>query len=326
MNAWLAPGLLEDLAANPPRRIFAPGREHVGDVANLTGPLKGLRELYPDAEITVEVGERTTGVLENQTSFNHLWARPTRQGLTGKLRHIQRLRHARFDLAVLLDDSNDLVMQAMLGGIPRRVGIWRGKKYEAMFQGWVRYRPDIHEVRDHGEELLRLLGLGPNRCNPEVKPSLDDEAAAQRIWEQAGRPRVGIHPGASDAKRQWRSESLREVADAFGDSIVLLAGPGEEKLVDAIDPDRVYPRVADGLSVLGFASLLGHLDVLVGMDSGPMHLAAIMGTQVVALFGTADPRHTGPVGTGHRILRQADVESSSEVIEAVKQILAGNTA
>jgi ADP-heptose:LPS heptosyltransferase len=323
VNSWLAPGFLADLNQNPPLRIFAPGREHIGDAANLTGPLRGLRELFPSAHITVEIGERAAGVLENQTCFDELWKRPTHQGFRGKLSHIRRLRRAKFDLAVILDDSNDLVLQATLGGIPRRVGIWRGVKYQGLFQGWVRYRHDIHEVRDNGEELLMLLGLPPGRCVPALFPSERDRTAALAAWEGTGKPRVGIHPGASMAGRQWRPDRLREVADAFAGQVVLLAGPGEERLLDAIDPDRVHHRVAGGLSVLGFASLLGRLEVMVGMDSGPMHLAAIMGTRVVALFGTADPRHTGPVGEGHVILRQSDIESSNEVIEAVREALGG---
>lgn len=325
LDHWISPSLIADLKQNPPRRIFAPGREHIGDVVNLTGPLRGLRELFPEAHITVEVGEKTVGLLENQSSFDDLWPRPTHQGLKGKLRHLGRLRKSKFDLAVILDDSNDLVLQAALGGISRRVGIWRGKKYQGLFDAWVRYRNDIHEVRDHGEELLRLFGLPAGHCAPYLSPSVKDRETGLTAWKQAGLPRVGIHPGASDPKRQWRSDSLREVMEAFPGDVVLIGGPNDGELLRRIDPDGTAPHISGGLSLLASASLLGNLTTLVCMDSGPMHMAAIMGTRVVAVYGQADPRHTGPVGQGHRILKQAEIQSASEVVDAVKAVL-GETA
>ena len=312
---------MAELKHTPPRRIFAPGREHIGDVANLTGPLRGLRELFPEAHITVEVGEKTVGLLQNQNLYDELWARPTHQGFGGKLKHIMRLRKGKFDIAFLLDDSNDLVLQATLGGIPRKAGIWRGEKYENLFDAWVRYRPELHEVRGHGEELLRMFGLPYGHAEPMLRPTTQDQELARQSWLGAGSPVVGIHPGASDPKRQWRNDSLREVMEAFPGRVVLLGGPQDGPTLEKIDPDRRAPRVAGGLSLLAFASLLGNLKVLVCMDSGPMHLAAIMGTKVVAVYGTADPRHTGPVGEGHRILRQADIQSASGVIDAVKSVL-----
>lgn len=303
--AWLA-GLF---AKNPPRRIFAPGREHIGDVVNLTGPLMGLRSLFPTAFIAAEVGERAAPLLAGFPYVDEVWPRKTRQGLHGKLQHVARLRSAKFDLAVLLDDSNDLVLQAALGGIPLRVGIWRGKKYESLFHALTPYQLDRHEVRDHGAEVLRLLGLPDPPRQPVLFPSADDEAAAEAAWSRSGLPpgAIGIHPGASAASKRWAPDRFAALAlklGAQGLEVALVGGRDDAPLLDEVS--RLaggLRRAAEPMGVLAFACLLRRFRLLVCHDSGPMHLAAAMGVPTVALFGPAYLEHSAPWGEGHRLLR-----------------------
>lgn len=280
-------------------------------MVNLTGPLRALRERFPDAHITVEVGERTTDLMKGFPYVNEVWPRPTKQGAWGKLKHILRLRKASFDLAVLLDDSNDLVLQAKLGGIPRRVGIWRGRKYESLFDAYVPYQREIHEVRDHGSLVIQLLGGGPDPCLPCLFPTpADKEAARQELAMLAGPgPLIGIHPGASDPGRRWETEKLGKAASLLADKgarVVLVGGSADLPLMEELKKTSgarvqlLQPR----LSLLSFACFLGGLDRMICMDSGPMHLCAAMGGKVAALYGPAYPSHTGPAGEGHIIIQK----------------------
>lgn len=304
---WLA----EEFAQNPPKKIFAPGREHFGDVVNLTGPLRALRNRFPAAHIVAEVGERTLDLLKGFPYCNEVWARPTHQGVAGKLSHVARLRREKFDLAVLLDDSNDLVLQAKLGGIPRRVGIWRGKKYEDLFDAYVPYQMDLHEVRDHGARVIEMLGGSPDPCVPCLFPSQRDVELANIALAHFGSdsPLVGIHPGSADPMKKWGLDRLAAVAQILlseGVRVVLLGGAGESADLDELDAnlDGRAPRLLMDLPILAFGHLLGRLGALICMDSGPMHLCAALGGRVVATYGPTYLEHSSPAGDGHVLLHK----------------------
>lgn len=299
--------LADELRARPPRRIFAPGREHIGDIVNLTGPLLGLRERFPDAHIVAEVGERTLPLLEGFPAADEIWPRPTRQGWQGKLRRLGRLRRGKFDLAVLLDDSNGLVLEAKLAGIPRRVGIWRGKKHQELYDAYVPLTMDRHDVRDHGEALLMLLGLPEGRCAPALFPSAERVRAAEEL---AGpRPSVGLQLGSSDARKRVPLPLLAETArrlEAAGCHVVLVGSADEQPLLDELEAltGLGLRRLPADLHLLTLGKALAQLDLLICHDSGPMHLAAVMGGRVLALYGPTYPSHTRPWGDRAVILQE----------------------
>jgi ADP-heptose:LPS heptosyltransferase len=89
-----------------------------------------------------------------------------------------------------------------------------------------------------------------------------------------------------------------------GMSPVVVVGPGEEQLAEdvAAVTGTVLPVVGSDLDVAALGGVVSRLDALVANDSGPMHLAALFGTPVVALFGPSDPRRTAPLGTGHEVV------------------------
>lgn len=306
------------MAEHPPRRIFVPGREHIGDAVNLTGPLLGLRRLFSEAHIAVEVGERTLPIIASLPGIDEIWARPQHQGFFGKAGHIRRLQAEKFDLAVLLDDSNDLVLQAKLGGIPRRVGIWRGKKYEDLFDAYVRLSREKHEVRDHAEAVVHMLGLREPCAKPRLFPEPEDQAQADDVWAHLspGKPAVGIHAGASVPERRMTPDFVTQVVEGvvgFGGTPLLLAGTkAEEEFFRQLSLPPQAVIVQSGMRLLAFAQFLSMLDLLICTDSGPMHLCAASGGKVCALFWMTPPLHTGPWGEGHCL-----IESPTGEFEAI---------
>lgn len=295
-----------------PARLFVFLREHLGDVVNTTAALHCLRQRFPDAYLCVEVGERAAGVLQNFPGIDELWLRPTHQGLWGKVRFIQRLRRGRFDLAVILDDSADMVLHACLGGIPVRVGIRRKRKFQQLYTAFVPHDHSRHEVLEHCRDVVQLLGCDTSDYRPRLYPSADDKQVAEAELRRAGwdgrSPLVGISPGASREHRQWFPDRFAQVCDALttrGVQCVLLGGPNDRQMAEQILAHcQSQPLVLTGrLSILQLAALMPFLRLLVTPDSGPMHIAAAMGTKVVALYGVSEPAYTGPFGEGHIIIR-----------------------
>jgi ADP-heptose:LPS heptosyltransferase len=290
-----------------------PCREHIGDIVNTTGAIACLREHFPSAHLVVEIGERAVAVLENFPGIDEIWVRPTRQGFFGKISHVRRLRRAAFDLAVIFDDSNSHVLHAKLGGIPLRVGIWRGVKYEDHYCAYVPYVRERHELRDHCQLLLEMLGCDTRSYRPRLYISEDDTRAARAALGELslpnGKPIVGPHPGASLPIRRWPVAHFAQLIDGLAASnhVLLLGGESDGVTIEQIRGIAAVPPAVlnKTLTILQFAALAGLLDALICGDTGPMHLAAVMGTRVVALYGPSYPEHTGPFGEGHQILQES---------------------
>lgn len=300
------------LRAHPPRRLLALCREHVGDLVNTTPALLALRRAFPGAEIVVECGASAVGVLENFPAVDEVWPRPTHQGAIGKARAIGRMRRGGFDLAVVLDDSHDLMLHARLAGIPLRVGVWRGRKFGWCYTAAVAFASHGHELRDNLRSLLDLLEAPMGDPRPALFPDAADRQAAETALAEVGlgSARLAvIHPGASDVRRQWPPELWAATAKALRSMDItplLVAGPREHDLTAEIRAfDSQLPSVGRQLSILQLAALFGRCAVVLCGDTGPMHVAAAMRTPVVALFGPSDPERDGPFGEEHVCLQGA---------------------
>ncbi len=167
-----------------------------------------------------------------------------------------------------------------------------------------------HQVHD-ADPILHALGLPPvdPSWRPRMPPALIEEghAAFERAGMTPGRI-AGLAPGAAwGPSKQWPVESfakLARMASTAGLTPVVFIGPGEEPLATWVTSLARHPVAALGsdLDVAGLFGALAASNVVISNDSGPMHLAALAGVPVVALFGPTDPRRTAPLITPHRIL------------------------
>jgi ADP-heptose:LPS heptosyltransferase len=167
-----------------------------------------------------------------------------------------------------------------------------------------------HQVHD-ADSALAVLGL--EAADPFWRPDLTDgleaegEAALRNVGVDGGRA-VGLAPSTArgDAKR-WPARRYGELAARLrvrGYEPVVVIGPGEEEAADELCRAARYecPVIGRNTDVAGLAAVAAGLRLLVGNDSGPMQLAACVGTPVVALFGPTDPNRTAPLGSRHRVV------------------------
>jgi len=173
--------------------------------------------------------------------------------------------------------------------------------------------PGLHQAEAY-LHLLERAGLTVENRIPRLRvPDLWEERARE-LLSRAGlgpgeRP-VGIHPGSTyGTAKRWPLERFARVADRLqreaGVRVVLLGGPGEEALARDMAGCMGTPplNLAGKTDIPLLAGVLRQCRVLVCNDTGPMHLAAAVGTPVVALFGPTDPSGTAPLGGGHALLR-----------------------
>jgi heptosyltransferase-2 len=152
---------------------------------------------------------------------------------------------------------------------------------EAADSSW---RPSLPaDIRDAGESALKSTGIHLQRA-------------------------IGLAPStARGIAKRWPVRSFSALAArlrARGYEPVIVIGPGEEAVADELcmtAKDRL-PVVGKDIDIAGLAGITAGLRVLVGNDSGPMQLAACLGTPVVAIFGPTDPGRTAPLGAWHRVV------------------------
>ncbi len=168
--------------------------------------------------------------------------------------------------------------------------------------------PEVHAA----EIWLRLLE--PGAPAPTAYPPLEPGAAAReaaaafnrRAWGGRPKPLVILHPGAANPSYLWRLENWlevgRELVRRGARAVAVTGGPGEGEaaaaLAAALGPDVAASAV--GLSLLETYALVAAADLVVTLDTAPVHLASTAGTPVVALYGPGDAAMWAPLGVPYR--------------------------
>jgi len=178
----------------------------------------------------------------------------------------------------------------------------------------VRSAGDRHQVHD-ADELLLHLGL--DRADPEWKATLPASLRKEGVSHlrkkgcDGDAPLIALAPGVAlgGSAKQWapgKFGALAETLCALPCRAFIAIGPGEAMLAEEINraTSRSLPVLGEDLDAAGLASLLSAADLVLGNDSGPVHLAAILGVPVLSLFGPTDPARTAPLGFSSRVIRR----------------------
>ena len=168
---------------------------------------------------------------------------------------------------------------------------------------------------------------------PKLKTRPSDDAAIEKILRKAkadaGVPLIGLFPGAGHSSRRWPLEQFAELADFLirNDSVKVLVFVGPEEQPFLKDMRRQFPSsslLLDQLTLPQLAAAATRLAAFVSNDTGPMHVAAAVGTPVVLLLDKRAPTSYLPQGDQHRVIYNNIISDISvdEVYVATRSILA----
>jgi len=288
--------------------------DHLGDALLSRPALDMLRRSLPDAEITLLVGPWTVpslrGVPLRIASFPFPgFGRAVAPSFLAPYRELLalalRLRRERYDAALVLRPDHWWGGLAIaLAGIPIRVG-FRVPTVTPFLNSGI--QPDRSESMSRAalrvtRAFVRELGATPVDVDPTPRFDPGTKARkAARSWltdhRGNGRPRVALHPGAGIRLKCWPAPRWATVVNALaGDADVILTGASDEApLLDAVQRavGHAIPAAVD-LSWDVLAALYEQVDLVIGMDSGPLHLATAVGTRTVRVYGPTDPAVWGP--------------------------------
>ncbi len=297
-------------------RILLIKLSSLGDVIHTLPFLEALREAFPQGRITWLVERGFSPLLTGHPALDEVWAVPRvrlTQGWSaanlGELgRLVRRLRSQEFDLVIDLQGLLKSAVWAALARSPRKVGYDRTREgsYLVLNERLEPYDPEAHAVKRY-LNLAHYLGAPP--ALPRFRLGLTPEVDPPRFFpDSAPQEFVVLHPGARWATKLWPAGSWAQLADWLsrqGFRVVITGSAGDRELAEDIADRMSEPalNLAGQTSLAELAGLLKKARFAITADTGPMHLAAALGTRMVAIFGPTAPWRTGPFGEGHQIVR-----------------------
>jgi heptosyltransferase-1 len=306
----------------------------IGDVIHTLPSLTALRRCYPESDITWVVEETAADLLADHPDLDRVivsgrkrWIDELKRGrIAGPLKEMlsffRELRSRRYDLVVDFHGLFKSAVIVLLSGGKRKLGYDSLQELSGLFYN-EKIPEDMgkHAVDRYLDFVRHIAGKSGEHCIPpvpEFKIALG-EKEKQRVaalldehtemWPQdkSGPRFIAVNPVAFWETKLWRDERFAELCDRIREELgigVVLTG-GEAAPLERIAQKIRTPAVNFGgrTTLRELACLYRQAALLVTTDSGPMHLAAAVGTPVVALFGPTDPSRTGPCGDGHRVVR-----------------------
>ena len=300
-------------------RILLIKLSSLGDVIHALPTLEALRSLYPRGHITWLVEDSNAPVLAGHPALDEVWLVPRpRLGNARFLTDLQetfqatrRLRERPFDLIIDLQGLLKSAFWVALTRGGRKLGYDRTREfsYLALTERLAPFDPEAHAVWRY---LNVARHLGAPAAPPVFRLGLNPpENLDHLISRETGQPLVVLHPGARWPTKLWPAAHWARLAGWLvkekGFQVAITGSPGDRTLAGEIIAAAEVPilNLAGRTSLAELAALLRTARLAVTTDTGPMHLAAALGTPVAALFGPTAPWRTGPFGDGHVVVRQA---------------------
>ena len=307
------------------QKIIIKSVNWVGDTILTTPSIRLVRRQYPDARIVVIARPWVADVLRDNPDIDDIWVVNESKDPAVFFKLLFRIRKERFDLGIVFPNSFISAFILWAGGVRHRIG------YNRDGRGWmlserIPVTPDIlkkHQVEYYLDILQSICPMGTAERNLILPVNETARKKVQALLREKGiddelersYPLVGINPGAfyGSAKR-WLPERFAAVADYLQlkhTARVIVTGTSQEKpIVDDIikmtHEKNIY-SVAGEINLRELTALLDSLDVYITNDSGAMHVAAAVGTPVVAIFGSTDWLTTAPYSDKAVIVRK-DIE------------------
>jgi 3-deoxy-D-manno-octulosonic-acid transferase/heptosyltransferase-1 len=300
----------------------------IGDVVHTLPALNALRAFYPRAHIAWLVEAAAAGMVVGHPALDRVliserkaWEQTIRHGqpaagLRQALRFIRSLRDTRYDM--ILDYQAALKGAALiaLARGRRKIGFGPGMEHQECSYWFLNERVPMVDMETHaldrGLMLLRSIGVPAGRVEYRIPVDGAPARRARLLAGGAGRSGSGvpvaINPVALWETKLWLPERFSALADRLieehGAHIFFTGGRGDRPLIERIIAGMRHTAVnlAGATTLIELAALYDRMALVVSTDTGPMHIAAAMGTPVIALFGPTAEWRTGPYGAIHQVV------------------------
>jgi ADP-heptose:LPS heptosyltransferase len=310
-----------------PRNILVIHFGQLGDVVLGVPALRALRHRFATAKITIAVGKSCASVVKMATFFDEtiivdragLRAGATLASIWKILQLVHHVRTQKFDFVIDLHSLSETNLLGFVSGAPRR--LYSNRENRSLdFLANVTPKPPQEDksrhITDRYLDVLTSLGVAGQPRFVLLEPHASDVHTVRALWQAnnlTARRTIGVHVGAGHPSRRWSlanfSDLVRQLSAHDDLQVVVFLGPEERHL--HADIERSVPRSVTTLAHLTLTELaaaFAQLDVLVGNDSGPIHIGAVVGTPIVLIMDERAPTTFLPLTEKIQVIRSGRID------------------
>jgi lipopolysaccharide heptosyltransferase I len=284
----------------------------LGDIVHTIPAAAAIREAFPESRIDWLVDPRYVSLVQMVTAVSHAVPLDPRAGMIRLFATLRELRRRNYSVAI---DLQGLLKSAVLGrlsGADRILGFPQEHLRERLARVFYTDTPEITGRHVVQKNLALVRALGIETGTPAFPLDVPRTPAVEAVEAQMGSaPFALINPGAAWPNKRWPAERYGQLAAAIRERFnwpsLVLWGPREEPLANAV------VEASNGAGVLaphtGIVDLFGIAKaarVVVSGDTGPLHIAAAVGTPVVALFGPTWAERNGPWSAADKVVSRTE--------------------
>ena len=321
------------------KKILVIKLRHIGDVLLTVPSIRAIKETFPDSSISVLVNSGTENVLEGNPLIDDLIVfdrniknlKPLKRYMK-EISFFKKIKSKKFDMTVDLTSGDRAAIISLISGAQYRIARdpcsagFLGKKH--IYTHLAKKDVDKHMVLQN-LGVVRQFNIDTKNLSIDFFIPQEVEIKAQKgIGQQNIKNNdyiVHVHPTSRWLFKCWKDEYMAGVISWLidkGFKVVVTSAPDDKELKKAKNilslvgdsPDSTAAPVNLGQSLLDLcgkvsikelAAISKASDLFIGVDSAPMHIAAAVGTPVVALFGPTDESLWGPFGSGHIVISKS---------------------
>lgn len=312
-------------------------RQHdqLGDLLLSTPVLRALKSRFPASQITMIARAYTAVVLENHPFIDEVltFHEDIRRWTPQKFIHFKKRLRSGFDLTVVLNTVSHSLSSDILAYLSRSALVlgsehmpFGGCKRNFFYNLLAPYAAEQRHQTERNLDIVRIIGADTNDVREIAGVAEDEKAKAatliRSLVKDTGKTVIGMHPGAGKPENRWPAAKFAAagdlLCDQFNAGVILFRGPREQLLVDEVAGRMKNPcAVAPVMSLRDLAAAFSQLTLFLCNDTGVMHLAAAVGTPLVAIFGPTDPAFWKPPGSAFVAVRGRENTVMHVTVKAV---------
>ena len=300
----------------------------IGDVVNVLPALKALRKTYPYSHISWLVEDRAQDIIFDNPDLDDVIVFPRKkwqEGISNPLKCLstiyeaiiffKKLRKSSFDIVIDFHGNLKSGLMTLLSGKKLKLGFHKKncKEWNHIFTNL--HAPimenRIHRI-DKNLSLLKLINIETGYIEPQISLANGDKEEILFFLKKnldLRKKLIVIHPGTSEFGefKRWPTEKYACLADMLIErlnvSILFTWGPGELKIVNEITSLMKQEATISckTKSLKQLTEIIRQSSIFISGDTGPMHIASVLGKPIVAIFGPKDPIIYGPYNCNRNI-------------------------
>lgn len=316
-------------------KILAVRNDRFGEFLLTIPAICALKQNFPNSRLTLAVDPYVQPIAKRIAVVDEVATWENRKHTFSEIvRFSQTLKQERYGLCVIFNPSKEFNIISFLAGIPLRIGY--NRKWGFLLNRRIEDKKCAglkHEVA-YNLDLLQVLGKNFDSLGIQFPLEIKPEDFSQKLKDEieAGNDNfIVLHPWASNKEKEWPIEHFKELTlRLYAQTkikFVLIGGKEEAKRAENFPSEVPVVNLVGKTTLIELAALLKKAKLLITNDSGPMHLAAVVGTPVTAIFRKSpqavSARRWGPVGNNKAIVENDCLSNITvdEVLHDSKKLL-----